>query len=165
MENIPGFALNKIPMPPSSNAQYWQQIMPGRNGGQVARPTSTGELKKFQNEFGVVWKQQNLVAVCKARALLRDWMLKGWFIRVETYAFFNYFDLFTQKGVPKRMDASNRLKALHDTLAEVLEVDDSWFWDVEIRKREIHGPIPFCSVIFYPVEHMNLATMKERKIV
>lgn len=88
-------------------------------------------------------------------------MLKGLYIRVETFIFFNYFDLFTQQGIPKKMDGSNRIKALHDTLADVLEIDDCWFWDTEIRKREIKGSDPWCAVKFYPVEHTSLAKMKE----
>jgi hypothetical protein len=140
-------------------------LMNGKQGGKVCRQVPTADLTNFQKEVQIVWKQKNLVAVCKLRAMLRDWMLKGKYIRVETFAFFNYTDLFTQKGIPKRMDASNRIKALHDSLAGVLEVDDCWFWDAEIRKREIHGAEPWCAVRFFPVEHMNLKTMKERGIL
>lgn len=159
------FKLTKLPMPPSSNHQYWHQIMPGKSGGQVARPTPTGDLKKYVKAVEETWKNQNLVAVYKCRKMLRDWMLQGKYIRVETFAFFNYFDLFTQQGVPKRMDGSNRIKALHDSLAAVLEIDDSWFWDTEIRKRETKSAEPWCAVVFHPVEHMGLGDMKERGIL
>ncbi len=162
MEN---FKLTKLPMPPSSNHQYWHGIMNGKGGGKVARPIPTSELKAFQKEMAETWKNANLIAIYKARALLRGWMMKGLYIEVETFAFFNYFDLFTQEGQVRRMDGSNRIKALHDSLAEVLEIDDSWFWDTIIRKREIHGKEPWCAVIFRPVEHMNLKTMKERNLI
>lgn len=159
------FKLNRLPMSPSHNHQYWHQVMPGKSGGHHARPTPTGELKKFQKELGTTWKDQNLVAVYKARALCREWMLKGKFIGIYTMACFNYFDLFTSEGVPKRHDVSNRIKALHDTLAEVLEVDDSWFWEPCCRKVEIKGTDPWCAVILYPVEHLSIADMKDRGIV
>lgn len=159
------FTFAKLPMPPSSNHQYWHQVMKGKGGQQVARPTPTGDLKKFNKAVEVEWKELNLVAVYKCRKLLREWMLRGQFIRVEVYAFFNYFDLFTQQGVPKRMDASNRIKALHDSLATVLEIDDSWFWDCEIRKRETKNAESWCAVTFYPVEHMSLKGMQEKGIL
>lgn len=41
-------------------------------------------------------------------------------------------------GLPKKVDATNRIKALEDCLSEWLGVDDRWFFDVTIRKR--HHP-------------------------
>lgn len=161
----PHFKLTKLPMPPSSNHQYWHQIMPGKGGGgQVARPTPTGDLKKFQKAMEE-WKNRNLVAAHKCRALIREWQLHGKQIRVDVLAFFNYFDLFTQQGTPKRMDVSNRMKAMHDCLAEMMEVDDSWYWSVAAHKYEIKGTEPWCAVVFSPIEHMSLADLKEKGIL
>lgn len=97
--------------------------------------------------------------------MLRGWMLKGLYIRVETLAFFPYFELFTKEGLPRRMDGTNRLKALHDCMAELLEIDDSWFWDAEVRKRVTKRETPWCVMRFFPVENLTLEQMKERGLI
>ena len=160
------FKLTKLPMPPSSNHQYWNQIMPGRGGGgQVARPTPTGDLKKFQKAVTETWKNANLVAAVKCRALMKDWVLSNRHIRNDVLCCWNYFDIFTQMGVPKRVDASNRIKALHDVMAEIMEVDDSWFWSSGIHKVEIKGTEPWCVVIFSPVHHVSLQDLKDKGVL
>lgn len=158
------FKLTKLPMPPSSNGQYFPMNMAGKSGGQVVRMVPSGDLKKFQKAMED-WKNRNLVAAHKCRAMIRDWQLQGKQVRVDVLAFFNYFDLFTQQGTPKRMDVSNRMKAMHDCLAEMMEVDDSWYWSVAAHKYEIKGTEPWCAVVFSPVEHMSLADLKERGIL
>ena len=49
-----------------------------------------------------------------------------WFLREN---------VLTQKGLPKRNDVSNRIKALHDQLSQLLGIDDCWFWGVTACKR------------------------------
>lgn len=168
------FQLANIPMPPSSNHQYAARSFPGKHaksyegprtaGFAMARICPTRELEKYEKSLKEKWKNEgsNLVAIYKCRAVLRDWMMKGMYIRVETYAFFPYFGLFTKEGLPRKMDGTNRLKALHDCLAELLEVDDSWFWDAEVRKRVDKRDREFCVVRFYPVEPLTLQEMKEK---
>lgn len=171
------FRLVNLPMPPSSNAQYAARSFPGKHGKNyegprkegfaMARICPTRDLEKYEKSMKEDWKNQadNLVALYKCRALLREWMLKGLYIRVETFAFFPYFGLFTKEGMPRKMDGTNRLKALHDCLAEMLEIDDSWFWDAEVRKRVDVKGREFCMVRFYPVENLTLQAMSEKGLL
>jgi hypothetical protein len=166
------FRLAKLPMPPSENDQYAARAFPGkhskaysgerRSNFVMARICPTHTLEKYQKQVEEEWKAANLVAVYKCKNLLRDWMIKGLYIEVETFAWFPYFDIFTKEGTVRKNDSSNRVKALHDSLARVLEIDDSWFFDSAIRKRGLDKGSPFCSVIFRPVEFLTLRQMKER---
>lgn len=171
------FQLVNLPMPPSSNHQYTARSFQGKHAKawqgpknpnfSLAKICPTRDLERFEKDIKERWKNEgdNLVALYKCRSLLRSWMLKGLYIRVETYAFFPYFGLFTKEGMPRKMDGTNRLKALHDCMAELLEVDDSWFWDAEVRKRVDRKDREFCIMRFYPVENVSLQEMKERGIL
>ena len=112
----------------------------------------------------MTWKNQtdNLVALYKCRSLIRSWMLRGTYVRVDTFAFFPYFELFTKEGLPRKMDGTNRLKALHDCLAEMLEVDDSWFWESSVRKGVTDREKSWCAVRFSPCDNFTVRQMKER---
>lgn len=161
-------------MPPSSNHQYAARAFPGQHGKRYEGPKKAGftlakicptsELERFEKDLKKTWaaELQNNIALHKCRATLRSWILAGKYIRIETYAFFPYFDLFTKEGLPRKMDGTNRLKALHDVLAELLEVDDSWFWDAEVKKRVDKKERRFCVVRFSPVANETLQEMVER---
>lgn len=45
--------------------------------------------------------------------------------------------IISKKGTFKRMDVSNRLKAIHDCFATALLIDDSMFIEVSARKRAV----------------------------
>lgn len=42
----------------------------------------------------------------------------------------------TSNGQPVRADATNRIKVLEDALSEGLGIDDRWFWEVTVTKRD-----------------------------
>lgn len=166
------FTFGRVPMPPSENDQYAARAFPGkhskgftgerRSGFTMARICPTHVLEKYQKAVEQEWYQKNLVAAHKARHLLKNWLIKGLYIEVETICWFPYFDVFHGNGNLKKHDSSNRVKALHDSLARVLEIDDSYFFDAIVRKRQIQKGAPFCSVTFRPVEFLTLSQMKER---
>lgn len=171
---IPAFQLTGLPMPPSSNHQYAARAFPGKHakgftgerkvGFTMARICPTRELEQYEKAMKETWKAEgnNLAAIYKCRAAVKDWQLRGLYLRVETFAFFPYFDLFTKEGLPRKMDGTNRLKALHDCLAEILEVDDCWFWDAEVKKRVDEKDRKFCMVRFSPVRSETLQQMKAK---
>lgn len=153
------FVLTTLPMPPSSNHQYWNRVLPG---GKVAQLTPTPELKAFVKAMEE-YRLKNLVWVFKAKQLIRGWLLKGWMLNVVVRANFHGADLWTQKGTPKRMDASNRVKAMHDCLAEMLQIDDSWFWSVSIEKVETTKAEPWCIVEIMPFKPRSVTEVKEQE--
>lgn len=44
--------------------------------------------------------------------------------------------------IPKRNDTSNRIKIAHDCLAELLGIDDSYFWDGKFSKKVLNSDHP-----------------------
>lgn len=154
------FILTRLPMPPSSNHQYWNQVLPG---GKHAKLTPTKELKEFVNAMDLYHKQ-NLVWVYKARQKIRQWIVGQNMLSVTVRANFHGLDLWTQKGTPKKMDASNRVKAMHDCLAEILQVDDSWFWHVVIEKVETTKSEPWCIVEVSPWRPRSVNEVKKQEM-
>lgn len=122
----------------------------------MAKLAPSRELDAYVKAFGN-WALVNNVAVAKAKKFIRDDILmKGKMIGVDAFCCFPGTSLWTQKGLPKRMDASNRIKALHDCLAETLTVDDSSFWDVRAVKMETSRPEPWVFVELYPVSTISV---------
>lgn len=155
------FVFTKLPMPPSINHQYWNRVLPG---GNVAQLTPTKELKEFVSAMDL-YRQKNLVWVYKARSNIRQWLLRGHMLSVTVMANFHGMDLWTQKGTPKKMDASNRIKAMHDCLAEVLQVDDSWFWRVTIEKVETVKSEPWCIAWIEPYKPRSVTEVKQQEML
>ena len=50
------------------------------------------------------------------------------FIHVDTVFYMLRGRILCKDGNPKRNDTSNRIKALHDALAKILGIDDSYFF-------------------------------------
>lgn len=169
------FTLSKLPMPPSENHQYAARAFPGKHGKNydgprkvgftMARICPTSDLEKYQKSVEAEWKEKNLIAVYKCRDTLKQWMMKGLYIHVTSFAFWEYFDIFTKEGLPRKSDATNRVKALHDSLARVLEIDDCWFWNATVGKYTKKTEGQWCAVEFRPVEHQTLGQLKERGIL
>lgn len=127
----------------------------------MARSVTSPELKQFQKEMEA-WRLTNLVLVYALKKKIREWKLIDLQIRVEVQAFFSELQLFTLDGKVRTMDASNRIKALHDCLADILEINDSWFFECEISKRITRKAEPWCAAFFYPCKVLSLQEVRER---
>ena len=150
-------------MPPSQNHQYAAMAIRDRNGGWFGKIRPTRELENYVKAFAN-WAMVNNVAVAKARKFIRDEILmKGKMIGIDSYSCFPGTSIWTQKGMPKRLDASNRIKALHDCLAESLQVDDSYFWDGRFVKMETSRAEPWVFVELYPVEPISVRDWQARR--
>jgi Holliday junction resolvase RusA-like endonuclease len=107
---------NSIPMPPTSNKMYsmWRR---GSKTYHVPSP----ELKAFQGKMLSYPIAQEKI----------DWLqtLKGP-LSIECFFFFKRERLYTKKEAIKKLDVSNRIKALHDCLCRRLGIDDSLFFEV-----------------------------------
>lgn len=155
------FTLSNIPMPPSSNAQYAAMAVRGKEGRTFGKIRPTRELENYVKDFGN-WALANNVALAKAKKFIRDEILmKGKMLGVDTFTCFPGTSLWTQKGLPKRMDASNRIKALHDCLADSLQVDDSYFWEGSFSKMETSRPQPWVFVEIYPADTISVRDWKQ----
>jgi Holliday junction resolvase RusA-like endonuclease len=119
-----------IPIPPSSNHQYVSFVRHGR-----VIHVKSPELVKWRKEFDA-WVILNINGVRAARSFVNGKLLN---VHVDIY--WPYEKLFTKQGKPKKLDVSNRLKALHDALADALEIDDCVFWGVSVSKQEGLGSV------------------------
>ena len=158
--SLPKFVLTNIPMPPSSNAQYAAMAIRGGEGRWFGKIRPTKALENYHEEFNK-WRMINNIAVGKARVFIRDNLLKDKMLSVDTYCCFPHSDMWTIKSTVKKMDASNRLKALHDCLSDVLQIDDSWFWKSSVEKLETKTENPWCFVVIKPVTVRSVRDIKQ----
>jgi len=121
----PTIVFDDIPLPPSSNAAYKSFV----RGGKI-RHVCHPDLVAFKRDFGL-YQLSNLAAFRLAESVLKE--PKGR-LGIHCSFFVGSEKLMTKKGKLKRWDVSNRLKALHDCLAEALGIDDSLFMDISASK-------------------------------
>jgi Holliday junction resolvase RusA-like endonuclease len=110
-----------LPMPPSANELY-------RNVMGVGR-VATKELKDYKSAMKR-WAFANNYLVREIADVVAKWR----FIDVSANFHFRHSRIITLDGRAKKIDTSNRLKALHDSLAEALGIDDKVFWNVHAKK-------------------------------
>ncbi len=145
--------LSGFPMPPQSNNLY---VTDRRSG----RRYPSGDLKKFVRDMGD-WRKVNLQIANAARAALVAIDPANQLpIRVDRYFAFHRGRIVTLDGAPQRMDASNRIKAFDDCLAElVLGIDDKWVFS-GYEEKVIAAPEEPESVMIV-LTHMRLKTLAE----
>lgn len=123
MTETPVFVLAGLPLPPSENEIY--RNIPGR--GRCA----TRALSDYQRAMKA-W-----ASCCRGLWEIRNTVSGWWAVSVEAELYFHFRRLFTVDRRIKRLDTSNRQKALHDCLGSVLQLDDRVFWSVSATKHPI----------------------------
>ena len=120
-----GIYLFGIPIPPSVNAQY-ATIM--RRGKPIR--ISSKEAKTYEAVFKA-WTMNNRETLKVAREDIIRWNKP---LSISMVVAFNRERLVTKDGRLKRLDVSNRTKAVHDLLAAALGIDDCLFVSCPIQK-------------------------------
>lgn len=118
------FTLNKMPMPPTDNHAY-VSIIRGRTIIRVPSRDLTN-YRKAMSYWALL--NRDKVTTCKLGLELPKRL------SVEFLFHFPKEKLYTKMGVTKKLDATNRLKSSCDALAEILGIDDSFFWRVKCEK-------------------------------
>jgi Holliday junction resolvase RusA-like endonuclease len=131
--------LKEMPLPPSVNHIY------------ATSWTSKRRFKSqsyLQYERAVIhWKHMNAEALATARELTSK-LTEGEAFKIDCIFYFQKSDLISKKKTIKKNDTSNRLKACHDVLSEILDVDDRLFWDGTFVKKMIDKEHPgFVDII------------------
>lgn len=128
LNDCAGVVLEGAPIPPSSNHQYKSFVRHGR----IVHVRSP-DLVKYRLDF-TKWAlvQSKGIEVAKA-------VIEGCAIEVEAFFGFHVARLYTKKGTFKKLDVSNRIKALHDALAAALCVDDSHFFSITAEKFTVEN--------------------------
>lgn len=129
-----------LEMPPSSNNQY---ILVRRGGKTFHVPSA--KLKAYQNTMNSYPYRMKSFPSDQKR--ISEWIQLGYKLEVNALFLFHRKSLFTVDGRVKKMDVSNRLKALHDSLAKLIGVDDSTFFRVSAEKSEIDAEKPESVIV------------------
>ncbi len=137
-------------MPPSSNNCY----VTSRSGHRFP----SRELKAFKSEM-LDWSKENLEALTRAIDEFRAPMkTEQRFIRMDRYFIFPRERVLCLDGTAKKLDASNRIKCLDDSLSDILGIDDCWFSSGYTAK--LIGKEPSVSVCL-TTEEYGLMTEEE----
>ena len=110
-----------FPIPPSENQLY-------RNLAKVGR-VKTRAYREYTTEVEA-WHLSHLKPIKRAKAYIDPKIP----LKVEFRMMMNPTRLFTKDGRIKRLDASNRIKAMLDLFSGCLEIDDSIFFSCKIEK-------------------------------
>jgi hypothetical protein len=132
-----------LPMPPTSNNQYASL----RRGNKIIRVPSTG-LRLFKDamqKYALTCMQQ----IHASRQLTQSWIRDKKPLEITCVFFFHKSRLISKKNDFKKLDVSNRVKAAHDSIADMLGIDDCRFFRVVAEKALCHESLPesFCFEI------------------
>jgi hypothetical protein len=118
------YLFSRLPFPCSENEMYVNR----RRKGQKGRMCSP-ELLTFKKRMEW-WRMEHLQLVNQARLDLRDAPA----LRICAWFHYHPSRIFTLKKLPKKQDVTNRVKPLHDSLMEMLGLDDCLIFDAQQHK-------------------------------
>jgi Holliday junction resolvase RusA-like endonuclease len=116
-------------MPVSSNSQYKSFMS---SNGKIRHAASEG-LRKFKSDMNAYWWRHQ-TELSQYREIFKNWVANRLYLDVHCLFLFEESKVFTKDGRPKKMDTSNRLKAIHDCLADYLQIDDCYFFRISAEK-------------------------------
>jgi Holliday junction resolvase RusA-like endonuclease len=119
--------LYHLPIPPSSNNQY---ILVRR--GKKTYHVPSAELLVFRSNVSHYALQTRNV-LNEAKKTFTE------FKQFQIHCLFTFKRerLFTKQNTVKKLDVSNRLKALHDEVSRIIGIDDSQFFEISATKRPL----------------------------
>ena len=133
--------LEGIPIPPSLNNSY-----PTNKWGKRFK---SRELKDWESQLDQ-WSWDNRFYVLT----LKDWFKvrsPGIGVSIVCTYYFSKSRIICLSGFPKKLDLDNRIKHLIDSIMKLIDLDDSWLWDLQFKKainQEEHlGKKDHCNVL------------------
>lgn len=129
--------LRKMPVPPSANQLY-------AFAKTYNRMVKTKVYREYEREV-LRWRQLNELQIKDCRDFFRD--LGNQVINVDATFYMPKTEIICKSGKPKRNDTSNRLKALHDVLSELIGIDDCYFWSGSFQKLSTDSE-PYVDIKF-----------------
>lgn len=135
-----------VPIPPSVNKQYKTIIRRNRFNRLISTKASSKDLVSYRSVFQQ-WALINARKIQNIKNEISKWKS---FIECELYFAFNKDKLFTKQGKAKKIDTSNRDKALLDLLSTELGFDDSHFNVIRSEKIISKDPIEQVYILLRP---------------
>jgi hypothetical protein len=140
----------QVPLPPTSNHAF----VPIRIG-KSTRLVPSKDHSAFKREFKR-WALLNQAAIGDARETCKSWT----FLEVVVYVCINSY---TKIGDIRKVDGTNRIKLLHDCLADVLKKDDATFFKSSVSKVHVADDLEQCIIIIKPTvpdEYESISKLK-----
>jgi hypothetical protein len=109
----------QFPMPPTSN----KQLTRARFGNRFIKTTLA---RSFDSTVDLYQKQHG-DDFARLSVVMEQFKMKGFGFKVDTTFYFPREKLLTKKDILKKIDASNRIKATHDAIARLTNIDDQYF--------------------------------------
>ena len=139
-----------LPLPPSENEIY-------RNVPGVGR-AATQELRNWRAQVKL-WMLQNKSEVERVQSWVQA-LENPLVLDISSVFVFHQPRLWTKDNRPKRLDASNRIKALHDAVSEILGIDDKHLWSGSFEKMECARLEDQCTLVWIsasePAEYVKM---------
>lgn len=136
---------SKLDMPPTSNNMYFL----ARRGAKTFHIPSD-ELKKFKTSI-LQYKYTQPQEYLTNLKLVQSWVNAGKALEVRCLFFFKRIRLLTKDNRPKKIDVSNRIKALHDSVSELMQIDDCYFFRISAEKVISLTDQEMCYVEILPI--------------
>lgn len=144
--SISPITFDKIPLPPTSNHQYISFV---RRGRIIHAPSK--DLVNFKRQMQEYWLTQG-----DTLKFTRE-LFSGYPLKVHVDLYFERSRILSKRGSFKRLDVSNRIKALHDSLADALLIDDCMFVRISAEKHGVQKiSDEGCSVRIEVTEYCEL---------
>lgn len=163
--------IDRFPLPPSVNeylmpvAGRWTTDKKGRSY-RKGRWVKTDLHRKYVDACWI-WARTNRIAFDTVQSKILDMKKdcefrgKPFALRVDCWFVFHVERVFTEAGLPHRIDSDNRLKPCRDALAEILGIDDKYFFAGHCEKVTTRSKELECSII--RVVQMTPRTLEEIK--
>lgn len=126
--------LKDIPMPPSMNHAYLTRIIHGK-----PIRVKTPKVRAWEKEF-LAW------CLCHNGPGLQITLCSSSKLIVVCDFYFKKSDIYTKSGEFKRNDVSNRIKLLHDSVADLFGFDDCQIFEGSFRKEISHTGVSYVDV-------------------
>jgi len=105
--------LKRFPMPPTSN----RLLMPSR--GRLIKST---EYRAYEQKV-VSFHMRNVMNLAEIEHAFKG----NKYLRIDTLFVFAQKRLISKKNEVKSLDASNRIKIVHDVISKLIHIDDKYF--------------------------------------
>lgn len=117
------FVLQKIPLPPTSNKMY------ASVRGRLIKSIAARKYSASIDRYAMIYFSK-IEEIKKA-------IPKNATVDVHCDFFFHRNRIFGLKGQIKKIDVSNRIKQVHDSISKLINIDDSRFSFISARKYAI----------------------------
>lgn len=152
----PILKLNNIPFPISVN----ESLMPCKG-----RLIKTPKAREFKDAM-LIWAKSNQVFIAQAQTIIKAWFKQKKVLRLDTFLAWPKEELMVKeenelaKHYAQQKDGTNRIKQLHDSLSDILEIDDRYFFFTDCCKVISDKGQKECMVTIRPEKLLHMSEVE-----